>query len=251
MSGLGLGGYGSSDDEDDVSPEAIPVLGSSMETAEGSKSTLNGTSKMSGSTTVNTGVSHAVSEIVLDGPMVGPSMPERSHMEAGNQQEGYSPQPQPPMSEREEIHYLTQATHPMTSIPPSPPGSPDAALDAKFKRFLELKTQGVHFNEDLAKKSSFRNPGLLATMMTRAGLQDDDQYKTSLPLDVFDPTGFPPSAYKEELWRSQQSLKVQEQIDKKSLSAAGKRTIEFTSGGKSGASSRDSTPGIPSKRKRP
>jgi hypothetical protein len=155
------------------------------------------------------------------------------------------------MSELETIHDLTQATHPMTSIPPSPPGSPDPALNAKFKRFLEFKAKGVHFNEDLANKSTFRNPGLLATMTKRVGLEDHDQYRTSLPVDVFNPAGFPPSAYKEELLRSQQGLREQEQATKKSLSAAGKRNIEFASAGTSRSSSRESTAEMPNKRKRP
>ena len=246
MSGLGLGGYESSDDEDEPSTKPVPTL--ITEAAKASKPTHQGISENSRYEVPSTGDSNAVAS---DGPMVGPTMPERLDLESGVQQAGYSPQPQQHMSERETVHYLTQASHPMTSIPPSPPGSPAPALNAKFKRFLELKTEGVHFNEDLASKPSFRNPGLLATMMTRAALQGDAQYKTSLPTDIFDPTGFPPSAYKEELWRSQQNLKAQEQIDKKSLSAAGKRTIEFTSGGTSATSSRDSTPGVPSKRKRP
>ncbi|KAK6376280.1 hypothetical protein LTS17_006875 [Exophiala oligosperma] len=146
---------------------------------------------------------------------------------------------------------LTFASHPMASLPPSPPGSPDPVLEVKFKKFLDLKTKGMHFNEDLASKSAFRNPGLLATMMVRIGLDEEDQYRTSLPHQVWNPTGFPKSAYKEELLRAQQTLRDQDLAAKKSLSAQGKRTIEFMPGGRSGDSSRDSTPGMPNKRKRP
>ncbi|KIW17590.1 hypothetical protein PV08_04785 [Exophiala spinifera] len=182
------------------------------------------------------------------GPMVGPSMP--SQVDSEIEDEPLS-ELQQSMTERDIIHQLTFASHPMTSLPQSPPGSPNPAVEARFKKFLDLKTRGTHFNEDLASKSAFRNPGLLATMMLRVGLDEEDQYKTSLPKQVWNPTGFPKSAYREELLRAQQTLRDQELATKKSLSASGKRTIEFTSAGKSGDSSRDSTPGMPNKRKRP
>ncbi|KAJ9633545.1 uncharacterized protein PV06_06161 [Exophiala oligosperma] len=182
-------------------------------------------------------------------PMVGPSMP--SQMDSEVEQEDPLSELQQSMSERDIVHQLTFASHPMASLPPSPPGSPDPVLEVKFKKFLDLKTKGMHFNEDLASKSAFRNPGLLATMMVRIGLDEEDQYRTSLPHQVWNPTGFPKSAYKEELLRAQQTLRDQDLAAKKSLSAQGKRTIEFMPGGRSGDSSRDSTPGMPNKRKRP
>ncbi|KAJ4566846.1 hypothetical protein HRR82_008416 [Exophiala dermatitidis] len=185
---------------------------------------------------------------VVDGPMVGPTMPDRV-VENGLDGET-TPATQQSTSERDAVRFLTQASHPMTSIPSSPPGSPDSALNAKFARFLELKAKGVHFNEDLASKSTFRNPSFLSTMVARVGLDESDQYRTSLPPQIWNPLAFPSWAYKEELLRSQQTIREQESATKKSLSAAGKRTIEFTSGGTPGVSSRDSTPGMSSKRKR-
>ena len=181
-------------------------------------------------------------------PMVGPMMPDQIENQVEPE---LSLEIHQSMSERDAVRFLTQASDPITSIPPSPPGTPDPALDAKFKRFLDLKAKGVHFNDDLASKSTFRNPSLLATMMARAGVDGDDQYKTSIPKQIWDPLDFPISAYKEELLRSQQNLREQDFALKKSLSASGKRTIEFTSGGTSRSNSRDSTPGLPVKRKRP
>ena len=249
MRGLGLVSYASSDEEDETpSQQTISVPArNNVVTSEDANS-----SKVTESqTTASAGNEVAFNGMAEEGPMVGPTMYRNLQDDGDLDQEDSLDESPRQMSERETIHYLTQTTHPMTSIPPSPPGSPDPALNAKFKRFLELKTKGVHFNMDLANKSAFRNPGLLATMMMRAGLEEEDQYRTSLPLETFDPTGFPTSAYKEELLRSQQSLKEQDLAAKKSLSAAGKRTIEFTSGGASGASSRESTPGTQIKRKRP
>ena len=249
MSGLRLVGYGSSDEEDAVLPQGAPAVRASGISTEDSKVPLS-TKNPPGSGVVGAAREEPANGTIQDGQIVGPAMPVQLNDNGDPSQGQPSPGLPQQMSDRETIHYLTQATHPMTSIPPSPPGSPDPALNAKFKRFLELKGKGIHFNEELANKSAYRNPGLLTTMMMRAGLESDDQYRTSLPLDVFDPTGFPPSAYKEELLRSQQLLKEQKQTRKKTLSVAGRRTVEFTSGGTSTASSRESTPGMPSKRGR-
>ncbi|OAP54869.1 hypothetical protein AYL99_10569 [Fonsecaea erecta] len=254
MSGL-VSYESSSDEEEQILPKAtpsIPSKGKSPESAipadDPSSNGINNALPTLKSSERADGITN-----VDNGPMLGPTRPAQIHNDDDilEHQDPSAEGSQQHMSERETIHLLTQATHPMTAIPPSPPGSPDPALDAKFKHFLELKAKGVHFNEDLANKSTFRNPGLLATMMARAGVEGDDQYRTSLPREVWDPLGFPPVAYKEELLRSQQTLREQESNSKKSLSAAGKRTIEFTSGGLSGTSSRESTPGTASKRKRP
>jgi hypothetical protein len=88
-------------------------------------------------------------------------------------------------------------------------------------------------------------------MMSKVGLDEKGQYNTSLPRGLWDPTDFPDWAYKEELLRSQQNLQGQNDANKKLLSATGKRTIEFASETGSGSSSRTSTPGQQSKRKRP
>ena len=154
-------------------------------------------------------------------------------------------------SEQDLIRHLTQATHPMSSIPESPPGSPDAGANARIQRFLELKERGAHFNEDLASKNTFRNPSLLAAMMERAGVDEADQYNTSLPAGLWDPLSLPEWAYKEALLKSQQELREKNEAAKKNLSEAGKRTIEFTSASNSNGSSRHSTPNQHSKRPRP
>ncbi|ETN38699.1 uncharacterized protein HMPREF1541_06736 [Cyphellophora europaea CBS 101466] len=170
--------------------------------------------------------------------LVGPVMPTEEYPEI----EDLNDLPES-MSEQDLVRHLTQASHPMTAIPLSPPGSPNAAVEAKFKRFLELKSKGLHFNEDLANKSSFRNPALFSTLMERTGLDGSSQYTTSLPKSVYEPQSFPSYAYKEELARSQQSIRDQQAARKKQASAAGKRTIEFIQAGGSGTSSQKSTPG--------
>lgn len=191
---------------------------------------------------------NVVSEAAAIGPLLGPVAPTNADMIDADSPAETSED----MSERDTIRHLTQASVPMTSMPPSPPGSPDPAANARFARFLELKVKGVHFNEDLASKTSFLNPGLLATMMARTGIDEEDQYNTSLPLDLWNPRGFPEWAYKEGLLESQQKIRDRDDAEKKALSAAGRRTIDFAaSGGNSGDSSRKSTPSYQKKRRRP
>jgi hypothetical protein len=186
----------------------------------------------------------------LLGPLLGPSAQPNGTF-AIVEEDPISPILLADMSERDAIRHLTQPTFPATSLPPSPPGSPDPAANERFRRFLELKAKGVHFNEDLARKTTFRNPSLLSTMMSKVGIDEKAQYNTSLPLDLWNPNNFPDSAYKEGLLKSQQDLQGQTDANKKMLSATGKRTIEFASETASGGSSRRSTPGQQSKRKRP
>lgn len=171
--------------------------------------------------------------------LLGPKMPEDMVT------------PDEEQSEQDIMRRLTRATHPMSAIPDSPPGSPDSAANARIQRFLELKARGVHFNEDLAGKSTFRNPSLLSNMMKRAGIDEDGQYATSLPTMLWDPLIFPEWSYKDGLLRSQQELREQDEAAKKAQSAAGKRTIEFATASNSGGSSRNSTPNQQSKRRRP
>ncbi|KAJ5536829.1 hypothetical protein N7513_010015 [Penicillium frequentans] len=102
--------------------------------------------------------------------------------------------------------------------------SPDPAANAKFEHFLSLKKQGVHFNAKLASSSSLKNPSLLIKMMEHAGIDEQTQYNTSLPVEVWNTYTLPPWAFKEELLRAQQEAR-QRMDDKKT---SGQRSsIEF------------------------
>ena len=243
----GLVGYDSSSDED-------TAVGSAPQKVSPSKAhdALNGepiaTSNVQLAEEQFDSAHAASSGEDLTGPLLGPAA--RPNGTAVTEEENVSPVALADMSERDAIRHLTQATVPTTALPPSPPGSPDPAANERFRRFLELKAKGVHFNEDLARKTGFRNPSLLSIMISKVGIDEKAQYNTSLPLDLWDPTDFPDWAYKEGLLKSQQELQGQSDANKKMLSATGKRTIEFTSETASGGSSRKSTPGQ-HKRRRP
>ena len=120
---------------------------------------------------------------------------------------------QPPASphtaNRQLVRNLTMPPIPNFDIPPSPPGSPPPATTAKFARFLDLKTKGVHFNERLHQSSALRNPGLLGKLMKFAGISQEDQYASALPEALAVTTKFPDWAYADKL------VKEHERIAKK------------------------------------
>lgn len=128
------------------------------------------------------------------------------------------------------IHDLTLPPVPNLDIPPSPPGSPNAAANAKFEHFLSLKKQGVHFNAKLASSSSLRNPSLLKKMMEHAGIDEQSQYNTSLPSDIWDVSNLPKWAFKEELLKVQQDAR--QKLEEKNA-ACQRSSIEFVSGAES------------------
>ena len=221
--------YESSDEEDEAKAKSdhIPAPSSGGTTA------INGDSQQQGTSAAR---SADVGRKAIIGPSIGPATaPEENETDDLELPED--------LSEQDLVRYLTQASHPMTELPPSPSGSPNPQTEARFKRFLELKGKGLHFNEDLASKATFRNPALLPALMSRAGLEDDVQYATSLPKSLWNLQSLPSFGYKEELLKSQQTIRDQEMAQKKQASAAGKRTIDFAPASRSGASSHTSTPG--------
>lgn len=231
-------GYGSSDDDDE----------GEKETAVDASPSLPNTAIHDSLITTTSNETNEASNGSAIGPLLGPAAQSNG---AAAMNDVPSPVPLAELSERDAIRFLTQAPVPATSLPPSPPGSPDTAANERFRRFLELKEKGLHFNEDLAKKTSFRNPSLLSTMMARVGIDEQAQYNTSLPLELWNTGDFPEWSYKEGLLKSQKELQAQTELTKKTLSASGKRTIEFTSETASGELSRKSTPGQQGKRRRP
>jgi len=115
-----------------------------------------------------------------------------------DQETGAAPQ-SPYSANRALLRDLTLPTLPNYDIPSSPPGSPVGSTNAKFKHFLELKKQGIHFNEKLAKSSALKNPSLMQKLMDFSDIDEAGQYVTTLPRDLSNPDAFPAHAYKEEL----------------------------------------------------
>lgn len=138
------------------------------------------------------------------------------------------------------IRNLTMPPVPNFDIPSSPPSSPPEPSTAKFGRFLELKKKGIHFNDKLEESSALRNPALLTKLREFAGISDEEQYASALPLEIALPTKFPSWAYAEELAKSQKRLaKIREEEQSKKQRDA----IDFVPATSSNTSSRVSSPG--------
>lgn len=180
----------------------------------------------------------AVQTRIADQELVGPAGPPPSTVPENNT---FSQPSSPYTSQRATIRNLTLPSNPNLDVPPSPPGSPAPGADQKFAHFLRLKQQGVHFNAKLASSSALKNPSLLPKLMEFAGVKDQHQYATTLPTHLWDPEGFPESAYKEELAKSQKEILKSQEEEKAKATREG---IEFVSATNSGQSSLGVTPGI-------
>ena len=163
-----------------------------------------------------------------NGPVLGPaSGPAPENQAQSPEDPSASGRSSPFSTTRALIHDMTLPPVPNLDIPPSPPGSPNAAANAKFEHFLSLKKQGVHFNAKLASSSSLRNPSLLKKMMEHAGIDERSQYNTSLPPDLWDVSNLPKWAFKDELLKVQQDVR---QKMEENNAACQRSSIEFVSG---------------------
>ncbi|KAG0642075.1 HCNGP-like protein-domain-containing protein [Tuber brumale] len=147
------------------------------------------------------------------GPIQGPARPPQSP----------SPVPQTPGSEplspyslnRATIRSLTLPTS-IPEIPPSPPGEEHPDVSSKFRRFRELKKQGIHFNEQLSRSSTLQNPNLFEKLTEFVGVTGDDQYMSCLPKEFWDPFGFPEEAFADRLAKSQIEVLEKRQAEERS-----------------------------------
>ncbi|KAI1000247.1 hypothetical protein K3495_g7952 [Podosphaera aphanis] len=144
-------------------------------------------------------------------PPLGPSPNPREEIESRLEEDLTFGSLSPHSKNRVLLRNLTLPTLPTYEIPPSPPASPKGNTNAKFHHFLELKKRGVHFNHKLAKSAALKNPGLMQKLMDFAGIDQAGQYSTTLTKAQWDPAGFPPSAFREELKKSQQIILKKEE----------------------------------------
>ncbi|MCJ1239989.1 hypothetical protein MMC14_007989 [Varicellaria rhodocarpa] len=164
---------------------------------------------------------------------IGPSAETRG--DRTNNEDTSAPQ-SPYLVSRAIMRDLTLPTIPNLDIPLSPPGSPPPGVDKRFGHFLKLKMQGVHFNEKLARSSALKNPSLLRKLMDSAGIEDYDQYESTLPNGKWNPASFPSWAYKEELAKSQQEVTKKKEEER---ARTQRESIEFISAANPGDSSRN------------
>ncbi|KAF2222160.1 hypothetical protein BDZ85DRAFT_239313 [Elsinoe ampelina] len=173
MSTLGLGGYGSSDDEDEVVAEP-PVLSKPFATSSTADPVTQSQAIISQSPTNN--------HEPVTGPVPGPPA---SHLPSSPPQDP-SDSSNPSQSlytlTRQQIHSLTMPPVPNFTLPPAPPRSPGLTQqDKKIQHFLALKKQGVHYHERLLSSSALRNPEEVKQLLRYAGMEGGAEYENALP----------------------------------------------------------------------
>ncbi|KAI0972740.1 HCNGP-like protein-domain-containing protein [Xylaria arbuscula] len=205
----GLVAYESSDEEEEVKPQPAqpapePLRNTEAATADTNSIPRTTTKEAPKSEKLETTVDEAQQSVY--GPQIGPSSSGPSFPPL-EEDPAVIEVPLPPGSPytatRALLRDLTLPAVPDMDIPPSPPGSPSAATSKKFENFLELKKKGVHFNARLADTTSMKNPALADKLMAFVELDHRDQYRTTLPADLWDPDMLPRYAYKEQLRQSQ------------------------------------------------
>ncbi|KHN99906.1 HCNGP-like protein [Metarhizium album ARSEF 1941] len=161
------------------------------------------------------------------GPVpLGPSLPPPESILAGlPEPSGTSTPSSPYTAARSLIHDLTLPSVANFDIPPSPPGSPPPQTTSKFRQFLSLKRQGTHFNGKLEQSAALRNPSLADKLLSFVDLSGTAQYETTLPLELYDPSGFPEWSHRDKLRKAREEV-VKEREDK----TGGRSSIEFVSG---------------------
>lgn len=181
---------------------------------------------------------------VNEGPVIGPMIPNDVPASELLEEDPQTIPQSPYSANRALLRDLTLPSLPNYDIPPSPPGSPTESSNAKFKHFLQLKKQGVHFNEKLAKSPAMRNPSLMQKLMDFSDIDEAEQYHTTLPSELWNPDGFPLYAYKGELSKSQQKIHKTKEEEK----MRGQReSVDFVPASAGDSSNRSGTPGVGSR----
>ncbi|KAK4951902.1 hypothetical protein LTR10_009822 [Elasticomyces elasticus] len=228
--------YASSDEEDDVQPEK-PAK--SFTDAQVARIVKEGLSAQQPSKRSHASIAEPETHIQPLGPAQGPSAPAQDMSDTPS-----DPPASPYTSERLRVRELTMPPFPNFEIPDAPPlpqmNSEEAAALAattkKFERFLELKKQGVHFNERLQNSSSLRNPSLLPKLMEFASISLEDSYAST----ISESEGGVPVKWAEECY-VENLVKQNEKREKKRV--AEREKVDFVPAqAKSRASSAAGTP---------
>ncbi|KAF1971359.1 hypothetical protein BU23DRAFT_555897 [Bimuria novae-zelandiae CBS 107.79] len=170
-----------------------------------------------------------------EGPAQGPSA---TPLPEDDETQDITPPGSPFTSNRLMMQSLTLPPVPNLDIPPSPPGSPPQKSTKKFAQFLELKKNGQHFNQRLEGSPVVRDPNHSRKLMDFAGINDEDQYVSTLPEGLGVPAVWPEWAYGDALNASQKKIN---KVKESERSKVPRYSVDFVPA-ESGASSGSGTP---------
>ncbi|KAL2346678.1 hypothetical protein Fmac_000678 [Flemingia macrophylla] len=110
-----------------------------------------------------------------------------------------------------------------TFLPPPPKAKCSDELQRKINKFLEYKKAGKSFNAEVRNKKDYRNPDFL---LHAVRYQDIDQTGSCFSKDVFDPHGYDPSDFYDEIEADMRRESERKEQEKKKT-----QKVEFISGG--------------------
>ncbi|KAK7302960.1 hypothetical protein RJT34_13857 [Clitoria ternatea] len=107
-------------------------------------------------------------------------------------------------------------------LPPPPKAKCSEELQRKINKFLEYKRAGKSFNAEVRNRKDYRNPDFL---LHAVRYQDIDQIGSCFSKDVFDPHGYDPSDFYDEIEADMRRESERKEQEKKKA-----QKVEFVSG---------------------
>ncbi|OIV95243.1 hypothetical protein TanjilG_21633 [Lupinus angustifolius] len=108
-------------------------------------------------------------------------------------------------------------------LPPPPKAKCTEELQRKINKFLDLKKAGRSFNGEVRNRKNYRNPDFL---LHAVRYQDIDQIGSCFSKDVFDPHGYDPSDFYDEI-----EADMRRESDRKEQEKKKAPKVEFIPGG--------------------
>ncbi|MED6106980.1 hypothetical protein PIB30_009830 [Stylosanthes scabra] len=108
-------------------------------------------------------------------------------------------------------------------LPPPPKAKCSEELQRKINKFLEYKKAGKSFNAEVRNRKNYRNPDFL---LHAVRYQEIDQIGSCFSKDVFDPHGYDPSDFYDEIEADMRRESERKEQEKKKA-----QKVEFMSGG--------------------
>lgn len=97
-------------------------------------------------------------------------------------------------------------------LPPKTTQLCDPALQEKLARFHVLASQGRSINTNLKAAKAFKNPDILEKLISYCEV---NEIGSNYPKEIYDPEGFDPSDFYDEIAKQQQELIEKREADKK------------------------------------